>query len=278
MRKTAALLGAGALVAAGAALALPASAADDAQVSVLHGIPANVLEAAGIAGGVVDVYVNGTNTIDDFKPGELKGPLPLAAGTYSVAITAGNAADASSPALGPIDVTVSAGKNYTITANLKADGTPGANVFENDTAAAPAGQGKVTVRHIAANAEGVEVVASGTSLGTFNNGGTLGPATLPAGTINAEVKAGGTVVAASPVPVTAAKNTIVYAWGDPAANPSTFAFAVQTVDLAHSAPSGVPGGESGSAASTVPGWVFAAAGLGLAGAALSSRKLAVAKK
>jgi len=269
MRKTAALLGAGALMATGAALALPASAADDATVYILHGVP----------GATVDVCVNGSVLLDDFTPGTLTPAQSLPAGTYTVKVVASDAANCDATALiGPADIPVEAGKNYTIAAHLKADGSLTATPFENDTSAAPAGQGKVTVRHIAANAEGVEVVASGTSLGTFNNGGQIGPASLPAGTINAEVKAGGTVVASSDVPVTAAKNTIVYAWGDPAASPSTFAFAVQTVDLGHSAPSGVPGGESGSAAATVPGWVFAAAGLGLAGAAVSGRKLATAKK
>ena len=42
-----------------------AQAADDAQVSVLHAIP----------GLTVDVYVNGDLTLDNFKPGDLAGPL-----------------------------------------------------------------------------------------------------------------------------------------------------------------------------------------------------------
>ena len=75
----------------------------------------------------------------------------------------------------------------------------------------------MTVRHTAANAEGVEIVANGdTSLGTFNNGEELGPVALPAGTISAEIKSGDTVVPPTPadVPVTEGENTIVYAWGD----------------------------------------------------------------
>ena len=43
-------------------------------------------------------------TLDDFTPGTLAGPLELPAGTYTVAITAADAADASAPAIGPVDL------------------------------------------------------------------------------------------------------------------------------------------------------------------------------
>lgn len=270
MRKTSALLGAGALVAATAGLAIPASAQDaDAQLSVLHGVP----------GLTVDVYVNGDLTLDDFTPGTLAGPLDLPAGTYSVALTASDAPDDSEPVLGPIDLPLEAGGNYTAAAFLDADANPTAALFTNDTSAAGPGEGKLTVRHAAANAEGVEIVANGdTSLGTFNNGEELGPVALPAATYSAEIKAGDTVVPPTPadVPVTEGENTIVYAWGD--ASGGSVEIAVQTVALGHSAPSGVPGGESGAAAGTVPGWVFAAAGLGIAGIALSGRRFASTSK
>ena len=279
MRTTAALLGAGALVAASAGLAIPASAQDaDAQLSVLHGIPEDVL---GTPEGAVDVYVDGALTLDDFTEGQLEGPLALPAGTYSVAITAPDAADDSSPVLGPVDLPLEAGTNYTAAAHLDASGAPTATLFTNDTSAAGAGEGKATVRHIAANAEGVEVVVNGEiSLGTFNNGQELGPTALAAGTYSAEVKAGDTVVPPTPAdfPVAEGENTIVYAWGDPAADPSTFALAVQPVPLGHSAPSGVPGGESGAAAASNAGWLAAAAAAGIVGIAVAGRRLAVAEK
>jgi len=269
MRTTAALIGAGALVAASAGLAIPVSAQEDgAQLSVLHGVP----------GLTVDVYVNGDLTLDDFTPGTLAGPLDLPAGTYSVALTAADASDDSEPVLGPIDLPLEAGGNYTAAAFLDADGDATAKLFTNDTSAAGAGEGKVTVRHTAANAEGVEIVANGeTSLGTFNNGDELGPVALPAATYSVEILAGDTVVPPTPadVPVNEGENTIVYAWGDAA--DGEVQIAVQTVALGHSAPSGVPGGESGAAAGTIPGWIFAAAGLGIVGIALSGRRLATEK-
>jgi hypothetical protein len=270
MRKTTALLGTGALFAATAGLALPASAQEDgAQLSVLHGVP----------GLTVDVYVNGDLTLDDFEPGDLAGPLDLPAGTYTVAITASDAADDSEPAIGPVDLPLEAGMNYTAAAHLDAAGDPTASLFTNDTSAAGAGEGKVTVRHIAANAEGVEVVANGdTSLGTFNNGEELGPVALAAGTISAEIKAGDTVVPPTPadVPVTEGENTIVYAWGD--ASGGSVEIAVQTVALGHSAPSGVPGGESGLAAAGNAGWLYAAAAAGIVGIAVAGRRLATSAK
>ena len=84
---------AGLLALAGLALAAtPASAATStARLSVLHAVP----------GLVVDVWVNGERTLDDFDPGELAGPLDLAAGTYTVAITASDAADADAPRSAP---------------------------------------------------------------------------------------------------------------------------------------------------------------------------------
>ena len=91
----AAAVGAGALVALGAVA--PASAAEaPAQLSVLHGVPDLT----------VDVYVNDELKLDDFKPGDLAGPLELPAGTYTVAITASDADDASAPAIGPSGVAV----------------------------------------------------------------------------------------------------------------------------------------------------------------------------
>jgi len=269
MRKTTALLGTGALFAATAGLALPASAQDaNAQLSVLHGVPDLT----------VDVYVNGDLTLDDFTPGTLAGPLDLPAGEYTVVLAAGDSTDDSAPLIPAVTLPLESGKNYTAVAHLDKDAAPTATLFTNDTSAAGAGEGKVTVRHTAANAEGVEIVANGdTSLGTFNNGGELGPVALPAGTISAEIKAGETVVPPTPadVPVTEGQNTIVYAWGD--ASGGSVEIAVQTVALGHSAPSGVPGGESGLAAASNAGWLYAAAAAGIVGIAVAGRRLATEK-
>ncbi len=114
--KCAAFLATGAAAALVTLGAVPAQAADgDATLSVLHGVPDLT----------VDVWVNDELTLDDVKPGDLAGPLELPAGTYSVAITAADATDASDPAIGPVDLTLDAGKSYTAAPHLDAVGRPG---------------------------------------------------------------------------------------------------------------------------------------------------------
>ena len=268
MRVTATLIGTGALVAASVAFALPAAAdSHTASVSVLHGVP----------GAVVDVCANGEELIADFEPGTLAGPLDLPEGTYTLKVVAGEGdtncdADA---LIGPADVAVAAGNNYTVVAHLDADGELTATPFQNDLEAVEAGQGTLVARHVAEAPE-VDVLVNGDSVGTFSNPDQIGPAALPAGDYAVEIQAGGTAVSTTPatdaVPVAEGQSTIAYAWG----TADDLQIAVQTVDLGHSSPSGVPGGESGSAAGGNAAWLLLA-GLGAAGVALSGRRLVTAR-
>ncbi|MDO8106256.1 DUF4397 domain-containing protein [Isoptericola sp. b441] len=261
---------------AGAALtlsaALPATAATDgkASLSVLHGVP----------GLTVDVYVNGALTLDNFAPGDLAGPLSLDPGTYTVAITASDAADDSSPAIGPVDLPLEANMSYTAVAHLDADGNPTATLFTNDTSATPAGQGRLTVRHVAA-APAVDVLAGGSPAITNLANPDEATLELPAGTVSAAVAATGTtdpVLGPADVTVSDGKNTIVYAWGSLADD--NLALATQTVDTGMTAPGGVPTGELGLAdQGSSTGWLVAVAALvALAGggAVLASRRRATA--
>ena len=257
MRKT--LLGG---IAAGALVALagiaPAHAADDvAQLSVLHAVP----------GLTVDVYVNGERTLDDFEPGDLAGPLELPPGTYSVAITASDAADASAPAIGPVDLPLEAGMNYTAAAHLDAAGEPTATLFTNDISTIGAGEGRLTVRHVAA-APAVDVLAGGTAVITNLANPAESLLTLPAGTVSASVAATGTtdpVIGPADVNVAEGTNTIVYAWGS--LEDSNLALAVQTIDGLHSNPGSVPAGNAGLAATNQPAdtaaWWFGGGALAL---------------
>ena len=264
MRKTTSVIGAGAVVAASAVFAFPAAAAETASVSVLHGVP----------DAVVDVCANGEELIADFKPGTLAGPLDLPPGTYTIAVVADEPTtncDAD-PIIGPADVSVEGGMSYTVVAHLDADGKPTATPFVNDTEAAAAGSGKLTARHVAQAPE-VDVLVDGDSVGSFSNGNEIGPAELPAGEYGVEIQAGGTAVPTTPaldaVPIADGQNTIAYAWG----TAEDLQVAVQTVALGHSAPGGVPGGESGAATGNGAAWLLMAAGLGIAGVALSGRRL-----
>ncbi|MFO7690359.1 MAG: DUF4397 domain-containing protein [Cryobacterium sp.] len=234
-------------IAAGALIALAGAApaqADDhvAQLSVLHAVP----------GLTVDVYVNGDLTLDDFEPGDLAGPLELAPGTYTVAITAGDAADDSSPAIGPIDLPLEGGQNYTAAAHLNAAGEPTATLFTNDIQTIAAGEGRLTVRHTAA-APAVDVLAGGTAVITNLVNPDESILTLPAGTVAASVAATGTtdpVIGPADVNVAEGTNTIVYAWGS--LEDDNLALAVQTIDGLHSTPDGIPAGSAGLVATNQP--------------------------
>lgn len=234
-RITAVGLVVGAVVALGSAVPATAATQDTAQLSVLHAIPDTP----------VDVYVNGERTLDDFQPGTLAGPLSLPAGNYEVALTAPDAADASAPILGPATVSLAAGANYTAVAHLTEAGEPGLNVFTNDISTTAPGQGRLTVRHVAA-APAVDVLAGGSPVisGLTNpNEQTLN---LPAGTVSAAVALAGTtdpVLGPQDVAVQDGVLTILYAWGS--AEDGNLAIAAQTISGLHSNPDGVPSGTAG---------------------------------
>lgn len=244
--------------------ALAQSSEDTASLSVLHGIPDLT----------VDVYVDGELTLDDFEPSELAGPLDLPEGTYSVAITAADAEDDSDPVLGPVDVAVEAGGNYTAAAHLDANGEPTAAVFENDVSHTEAGEGRLTVRHVAA-APAVDVLAGDDAVITDLENGSEETLDLPAGTVSASVAAAGTtdaVLGPADVPVEEGTHTIVYAWGS--LEDDTLDLATQTIDGLHSNPHGVPSGtaevrESGAMTALAAGLAAAA----VAGAAFGANRL-----
>ncbi len=251
--------------------ATSASAAEDAKLSVFHGVP----------GLTVDVYVNGDLTLDDFEPGSFAGPLDLPAGTYTVAITAADAADDSAPAIGPIDLTLDAGVNYTAAAHLDAAGAPTATLFTNDTSKTSAGEGRLTVRHVAA-APAVDLLAGGAPVAGFTD--ITNPneklADLAAGTVDeVAIAATGTtdsVLDIGAVEVVEGTNTIAYAWGSLADD--NLAVAVQSIDGLHSAPSSVPAGEAGLAdGSGAPLWALVAGALAAFGALISTRRLVASR-
>ena len=263
MRKTiAAGVVAGFALAAGFIAPAQAISPTTADLSVLHGIPDTP----------VDVYVNGELTLDDFQPGDLAGPLDLPAGDYAVALTAPDAADDSAPILGPATLTLEAGKSYTATANLDEAGAPALNLFTNDIATTAAGQGRLTVRHVAA-APAVDVLAGGAPViqGLVNPDEAR--LDLPVGTISAAVALAGTtepVIGPADVAIQDGVLTIVYAWGSAA--DGNLALAVQTVTVGHTAPGGVPSGTAGYAAERdamnqalwIIGFAFAAAAASVA--------------
>jgi uncharacterized protein DUF4397 len=240
-------------------LATPATAADTATISILHGVPDTP----------VDVYANGQRLIDDFQPGTLTDPMQLPAGSYDLALFPADAPDGSgTPLLSAAGVAVPAGANATVVAHLTADGKPALTPFVNDTSAVPAGQARVTVRHTAA-APAVDVRAGGTVVVPGLVNPKEASLVVPAGTVSADVVLAGTsTVAIGPADLSLAEGTtnIVYAWGSSAAG---YKLAVQTIGGMNSAPSGVPAGTAGLAddgSLPFPLAALSLAGLVLAGA------------
>lgn len=270
MRRTTAAAGTAALVALVTAPMASASAADEATVSVLHGVP----------GLTVDVYANGEELIPDFAPGTLTDPLALPAGSYDLQVFAdGDTPDSADPAIEANGVEVPAGANATVVAHLDADGNPTLSLFANDVAPTAAGDARLTVRHTAA-APAVDVRADGDVLFDGLSNPDEASADVPAGAYSADVVLAGTEdVAIGPADVDLAEgtSTVVYAWGS--AEDGNLDLAVQTIDGLHSAPAGVPGGEAGLApeSSGIPAWAL---GLGLAsalGLAVAGRQLVPAR-
>lgn len=255
------------------ATALPASAAttSTASLSVLHGVPDLT----------VDVWLDGERALDDFTPGTLAGPLDVPSGANTLVITAADATDVSSPAIGPVDVTLDAGTSYTAVAHLDAAGAPTATLFTNDTSAVPAGQGRLTVRHTAA-APAVDVLAGGSPVVTNLSNPDEQSLLVPAGTVQAAIAATGTttpVLGPTDLTIAEGANTIVYAWGSLSAG--NLQLAVQTIDGLHSSPAGVPSGELGLADQGTPAlvWLGAAALVAALGAVvLTSRRSAAQRR
>ena len=134
------------------ALTAPAQASmGTAKVTVIHGIPKVP----------VTVYANGKVLIKDFKFGTVVGPVSLTPGKYSLAVRPYGASAMSKPILAA-SVSVVAGENATVVANLTAAGKPTLNVFANPTTAIPMGDARVIVRHVA-EAPAVDVYAGATT-------------------------------------------------------------------------------------------------------------------
>ncbi len=253
-----AVVGVLAATAVGLIAGTPAHAADTATVSVVHGIPNTP----------VNVFVNGKSTLANFQPGTVAGPLQLPPATYTITIfPAANTAGTGAPLL-QASAPLSAGKNYTVVAHLKADGTPTITPFVNDTTAMPAGMGRRIVRHTAAAPPGDVRAGGKVAFAGLTNPNSV-QANLPAGTVSADVVLAGTstvVIGPADVKLAEGQDTIVYAIGS--AQNKTLALVVQTITGLSSPPNGVPSGTGGQAASDqgvpVAVWLISAFGLLLA--------------
>ncbi|MDI5942291.1 MULTISPECIES: DUF4397 domain-containing protein [Micromonospora] len=236
---------------AGALTATPAYAATS-KVSVVHGIPDTP----------VDVYVNGKKTLDNFKPGDVAGPLDLEQGAYDIALTKpGEALDKA--ILTVDDAEVPGGANISLAAHLDEAGKPRITPFANDTAKVDAGKARLIVRHTAA-APAVDVRAGGKPVFEDLTNPNEAKADVDAGTVSADVVLAGTdTVAIGPADLDLKEGTatIVYAIGS--AEAKNLDLVAQTITGLHSAPGGVPSGTGGQAGTGVQTWWYVLAGAGV---------------
>ncbi|MFJ4690658.1 DUF4397 domain-containing protein [Streptomyces sp. NPDC088766] len=225
------------------AVAVPAFAEGAAQengkasVSVFHGVP----------GLTVDVYANGKELLPDFKPGTLTEPQSLDPGTYDIEVFPDGKGPDGDPAIRK-SVDVPAGANATLAAHLDAQGNPTLTAFVNDTSKVPAGQSRLTVRHVAA-APAVDVRAGGEPVVEGLTNPNEKSLEVPAGTVNADVVLAGTdtvVIGPADLDLAEGSHTVVYAWGS--AQDKNLALKTQTISGTDSAPNGVDAGESGAMA------------------------------
>lgn len=258
-------------LAATATLAAPAadtvSAQSAATVSLMHGIP----------GATVDVVVDGSVVVPNFEPGTMQDISAFAGQTLTnVEVRAAGTPDV---VIGPIaSLPVPASGNWTVLAHLDAGGTPTLTPFENDTAAVPAGQGRLVVRHTAA-APAVDIVLADGSRPFANLANPdEASAVLPAGAITGAKVAptGAAPIADVPaVELGAGTDLIVYAVGS--LDGGSFTFYTQTISGLGGSPTLVNTGDGlpSDAGSNVAVLLAVAAGLlaltGGAGLVLRSR-------
>lgn len=214
----------------------------EGEVIVVHGVP-DLL---------VDVYVNGDLTLEDFAYGDVAGPLALPEGSYDLEVFAADAdPETDSPALsGSTDLP--AGAVATIAAYLEEGGSPTLGVFVENNSTTDAGNARVTARHLA-DFGAVDILANDGAVFEGVTNGQGGDADVPADTYNIKITAAGdaaTVAFDADVPLAEGTNTIAYAVGSVA--DGNFQVVTAAISGLAEAPAGVPTGTAGLAGGPSP--------------------------
>lgn len=205
--KLLAAAGALGLTALGAPAFAAAADAENATVTVVHGVP----------GATVDVYADGEAVLTGFTFKDVSDPLSLPAGTYDLEVRAAGDAASKAPLFEATE-SIPAGADVTVVAALNGDGDPGLVPFVNDTSAANSGEGRLVVRHTAA-APAVDVYAGDAKVISSLEPGKQEALDVAAGTIDASVTVAGEsdpVLGPVDVDVMGGMATVVYAVGSAA--------------------------------------------------------------
>lgn len=240
-------LAVGLLATVGVAAPAQAISSSSSDVYVVHGIP----------GVVVDVYVEGALTLEDFTFGAagVAGPLDLPSGDYQIQVVPAGGDPAADSVIDEV-ASVPDNKSVSLVAQYDAAGDYKLGVYVNDISTIAAGQGRVTVRH-AAEAGAVAVVVNGANPfgADFENGEEF-KADLPVGDYTAGVAGPGTTTpiiiptsgTAADITVAEGVNLIVYAVG----TGDELQLITQSISGLHSNPGGVNTGSAGLAADNNP--------------------------
>jgi len=145
----------------------------------------------------VNVLVDGAAAISDLDYGHGSGSTLLAPGSHSVAVQA-QVPGTPATVIGPTDLMLDASTQYIVIAE-GAVANLGPVIFTRPLAPVASGQARVQVFHAAPNAPAVDVyvTAPGASLdgvqplGSFSFQGTIGPASVPAGSYEIRVTVAG---------------------------------------------------------------------------------------
>ena len=242
-----------------------AAAAGDATVYVVHGIP----------GTTVDVYVNNKLTLGAFKPGTVTDALMLPAGDYQLAIRTAGAAPNSDPLLSA-SATLKAGDNVSIVAYLDASGKPALKTFANDASSLPAGQARLTVRHVAA-APTVDIKAGDKTIVPGLAAGAQATTAVPAGDYSVSVVPAGSdkaVLGPASLSLKSGMSYVVYAIGS--AQQNSLDLLVQSMDVGSAGGMSVGAGGAGLVGQASTPVLLAIAGLAVIGLFVTGRSLVAA--
>lgn len=214
-----------ALVSFAAPLAAAQSPDDEPRINLLHGIP----------GFSVDVYSDGDILVENFQFGDVKDLSALAGETlFELEV---NAAGTNQVIIDAGDVELTSTGNFSIVAHLDEVGEPTLAVFANKTDEIAPGNGRLTVRHVAAT-DSVDVLVDGEVQETGLTNGQEITADLDINTYEIEVKSGPeTVIGPAPVMVREGRSLIVYAVGS---NNDQLTTITDTYEVTENAPSPIP--------------------------------------
>ncbi len=145
----------------------------------------------------VDVLVDGAKAISNLDFGQGSGIALLPPGAHTVAVQAQTPGTATT-VIGPASLTLDATTQYIVIAE-GAVAALGPVIFTRPVTAVASGQARVQVFHAAPNAPSVDVyvtapganLSSSTPLGTFAFKGSIGPASVPAGSYQIRVTVAG---------------------------------------------------------------------------------------